>query len=140
MLTLDIINFEKPIAVLKKGVADQTNQTLNNVAIFAQQSIKKNLQNALSGAKYSKGTAVNSIVVTGTGNEKRINGAAHLSFIEKGTGVYVGNKAWITSFGGKLAHPIKTKGMKPRPFWYKGIEETNNKVPDIFDKEFSNIL
>jgi hypothetical protein len=62
-------------------------------------------------------------------------GAKYGLYINRGTGIFIGRKSWVTNFGGVLPHPIRMKGFKPRPFWTQAIKTIKAEANNIIKKE-----
>lgn len=58
-------------------------------------------------------------------------GAKYGLFVNRGTGIFIGRKPWITNFGGVLPHAIRMKGFKPRPFWDEAVKKVKEESKTI---------
>lgn len=60
-------------------------------------------------------------------------------YIEFGTGIYAGRKAYWTTFGGLLDHAILYRGMPARPFFYPAVKQIKSNIPQIIAREQSKL-
>ena len=58
-------------------------------------------------------------------------GVNYGKYVEDGTGIYNGRKAYWTTFGGILSRPILYKGMRPRPFFKPVVDRYENTAADM---------
>jgi len=130
---------------LKEGSRSLTANVLTRVATFMERTAKEKIQQSVyaspTGVYKRKGKARQSITrgVISPTQQRVFMGVNYGQYLEEGTGIYNGRKAYWTTFGGLLDHPIKYKGMKARPFWKPSIEETQENIPRILEEEASKL-
>jgi hypothetical protein len=71
---------------------------------------------------------------------KVLVGAKYGLYVNRGTGIFIGRKPWLTSFGGVLENPVWIKGMKPRPYWTDAIKKVNKEKNLIIKKEIEKYV
>lgn len=145
-LELSKFGFIEASKRLKVGARAALGKAVFRVANAMETTAKINIKQSVYSSEKSfwykrTGKAQQSIAVAKLDDlQSRVfMGASYGQFLERGTGIYAGRKAFWTTFGGQLDRPIKFSGMRKRPFWIPAIESTKKQIPEILEKEINKL-
>lgn len=150
-LTLDNQAWIKTSRTLKEGSESATARVITRLATLMERTAKTNIRESVYASpqkEYKRtGKARQSIIRSKISpmSQRVYMGVNYGVYLEEGTGIYNGRKAWwtklsnITGQSADANKVIRIKGMKARPFWKPAIETTEKNIPRIWNEEASKI-
>jgi HK97 gp10 family phage protein len=146
-MNVDITGIEKTLKLLPQVSTKTVANVITRLATYAERTAKKNIRKSVYATPpktyVRTGKAAQSITRGPIqGGQRVYMGVKYGKYLEEGTGIYNGRKAWYTKLKNITGNSddtsyVKIKGMRARPFWKPAFEATEAKSTEIAKKELN---